>query len=142
MSDRQAALVLEDGTVFVGRSFGADVDVDGEVVFCTAMTGYQEICTDPSYRGQMVVLTHPQVGVSHSAEESARPLLTALLVRELADYSHHWESHEDLSTYLPLERAGPRRDRHPGAHLLSPLARRPPGGPPAGRPLRLHRRRP
>jgi len=103
VSGRQAALVLEDGTVFVGRSFGAEVDVDGEVVFCTAMTGYQEICTDPSYRGQMVVLTHPQVGnygVAHSAEESARPLLTALLVRELADYPHHWESHEDLSAYL------------------------------------------
>lgn len=103
MSERQAALVLEDGTVFLGRSFGAQADVDGEVVFCTAMTGYQEICTDPSYRGQMVVLTHPQVGnygVSYSAEESARPLLTALLVRELADYPHHWESHEDLSAYL------------------------------------------
>jgi len=103
VSDRQAALVLEDGTVFVGRAFGAEVDVDGEVVFCTAMTGYQEICTDPSYRGQMVVLTHPQVGnygVSQSAAESARPLLTALLIRELADLPNHWESHEDLSTYL------------------------------------------
>jgi carbamoyl-phosphate synthase small subunit len=103
VTDRQAALVLEDGTIFVGRSFGAEVDVDGEVVFNTGMTGYQEICTDPSYRGQMVVLTHPQVGnygVSKSAAEASRPLLTALLVRELADYPHHWESHEDLSTYL------------------------------------------
>jgi carbamoyl-phosphate synthase small subunit len=103
VSGRQAALALEDGTVFVGQSFGAEVDVDGEVVFNTGMTGYQEICTDPSYRGQMVVLTHPQVGnygVSRSAAESARPLLTALLVRELADFPNHWESHEDLSTYL------------------------------------------
>jgi carbamoyl-phosphate synthase small subunit len=103
VSDRQAALVLEDGAVFVGRAFGAAADVDGEVVFNTGMTGYQEICTDPSYRGQMVVLTHPQVGnygVSRSAAESARPLLTALLVRELADFPNHWESHEDLSTYL------------------------------------------
>ncbi len=103
MSAREAALALEDGSVFVGRSFGADVDVDGEVVFNTGMTGYQEICTDPSYRGQMVVLTHPQVGnygVSKSAAEASRPLLTALLIRELADYPHHWESHEDLSTYL------------------------------------------
>jgi carbamoyl-phosphate synthase small subunit len=103
MSRRQAALALEDGTIFVGQSFGAEVDVDGEVVFNTGMTGYQEICTDPSYRGQMVVLTHPQVGnygVSRSAAESARPLLTALLVRELADFPNHWESHEDLSTYL------------------------------------------
>jgi carbamoyl-phosphate synthase small subunit len=103
VSGRQAALVLEDGTVFVGHSFGAEVDVDGEVVFNTGMTGYQEICTDPSYRGQMVVLTHPQVGnygISRSAAESARPLLTALLVRELADLPNHWESHEDLGTYL------------------------------------------
>src|SRR4051794_20995595 len=103
MSERQAALVLEDGTVFLGRGFGAEVDVDGEGVFNTGMTGYQEICTDPSYRGQMEVLTHPQVGnygVSRVAAEAARPLLTALLVRELADFAYHWESHEDLSTYL------------------------------------------
>lgn len=103
MSDRQAALVLEDGSVFVGRAFGAATDVDGEVVFCTAMTGYQEICTDPSYRAQMVVLTHPQIGnygVSDSAAEASRPLLTALLVRELADLPNHWESHEDLGSYL------------------------------------------
>jgi len=103
VSDRQAALVLEDGAAFVGRAFGAEVDVDGEVVFNTGMTGYQEICTDPSYRGQMVVLTHPQVGnygISKAAAESARPLLTALLIRELADFPNHWDSHEDLSTYL------------------------------------------
>ncbi|MFN8634609.1 MAG: glutamine-hydrolyzing carbamoyl-phosphate synthase small subunit [Chloroflexota bacterium] len=100
---RETALVLEDGTVFVGRGFGAAVDVDGEVVFNTGMTGYQEICTDPSYRGQMVVLTHPQVGnygISKAAAESSRPLLTALLVRELADLPNHWDSYEDLSAYL------------------------------------------
>jgi carbamoyl-phosphate synthase small subunit len=103
VSGREAALVLEDGSVFLGQSFGAEADVDGEVVFNTGMTGYQEICTDPSYRGQMVVLTHPQVGnygISHAAEEAAHPLLTALLVRELADFPNHWESHEDLSAYL------------------------------------------
>jgi carbamoyl-phosphate synthase small subunit len=103
VSGRQAALVLEDGTVFIGRAFGAEVDVDGEVVFNTGMTGYQEICTDPSYRGQMVVLTHPQVGnygISKAAAESSRPLLTALLVRELADFPNHWDSYEGLSTYL------------------------------------------
>ena len=103
MSGRPTALVLEDGSAFVGRSFGADADVEGEVVFNTGMTGYQEICTDPSYRGQMVVLTHPQVGnygVSASASESATPLLTALIVRELADLPNHWESDQDLSSYL------------------------------------------
>jgi carbamoyl-phosphate synthase small subunit len=103
VSGCEAALVLEDGTVFVGRAFGAAADVDGEVVFNTGMTGYQEICTDPSYRGQMVVLTHPQVGnygVSTSAAESAAPPLTALIVRELADFPNHWESTDDLSGYL------------------------------------------
>jgi len=103
VSTREAALALEDGTVFIGRSFGAEVDVDGEVVFNTGMTGYQEICTDPSYRGQMVALTHPQVGnygISFAAEEAAQPLLTALLVRELADFPNHWDSHDGLSDYL------------------------------------------
>ena len=142
MSDRQAALVLEDGTVFVGRSFGADVDVDGEVVFCTAMTGYQEICTDPSYRGQMVVLTHPQVGnygVSHAAAESARPLLTALLVRELADFPTTGRA-TNLST-AALGRARPRRDRHP-ALTRCLRSRGASGGLAPGRAARLHRRRP
>ncbi|MCC6177798.1 MAG: glutamine-hydrolyzing carbamoyl-phosphate synthase small subunit [Chloroflexi bacterium] len=103
MSERQAALVLEDGSAFVGRSFGAGVGADGEVVFNTGMTGYQEICTDASYRGQMVVLTHPQVGnygISKTAAEASHPLLAALLVRELADFPNHWESEEDLGHYL------------------------------------------
>ena len=98
-----AALVLEDGSAFVGRPFGAVVDADGEVVFNTGMTGYQEICTDASYRGQMVVLTHPQVGnygVSQTASEAERPTLSALLVRELADFPNHWESQGDLDAYL------------------------------------------
>jgi carbamoyl-phosphate synthase small subunit len=103
MSESYAALVLEDGGAFVGRPFGAEVDADGEVVFNTGMTGYQEICTDASYRGQMVVLTHPQVGnygVSGTAAEAERPTLTALLVRELADFPNHWESQGDLDAYL------------------------------------------
>ena len=58
----EAALALEDGSVFVGQAFGADVDVAAEVVFNTGITGYQEVATDPSYRGQMVVMTHPQIG--------------------------------------------------------------------------------
>jgi carbamoyl-phosphate synthase small subunit len=103
MSEREAALALEDGCVFVGRPFGADVDAEGEVVFNTGMTGYQEICTDASYRGQLVVLTHPQVGnygVSPSAQEAVRPWLAALLVRELADRPHHWASEQTLDGYL------------------------------------------
>ncbi len=58
----QAILALEDGTVFEGKSFGAPTDRTGEVVFNTAITGYQEIFTDPSYAGQIVVLTNPQIG--------------------------------------------------------------------------------
>jgi carbamoyl-phosphate synthase small subunit len=103
VSERFAALALEDGTVFVGQPFGAPVDAEGEVVFNTGMTGYQEICTDPSYRGQLVVLTHPQVGnygVSRSAEEAARPWLAALLIRELAEVPKHWESEGSLDVYL------------------------------------------
>src|SRR3979411_1715335 len=100
---RQAALALEDGSVFVGEAFGAPVDVAAEVVFNTGMTGYQEVTTDPSYRGQMVVMTHPQIGnygVAHSADESVRPWVSALIVRELADFSHHWESHGRLEDFL------------------------------------------
>src|SRR5579863_1255465 len=58
----EAALALEDGSVFIGESFGARTDVAAEVVFNTGITGYQEVTTDPSYRGQMVVMTHPQIG--------------------------------------------------------------------------------
>jgi carbamoyl-phosphate synthase small subunit len=103
VSEREAALALEDGSVFVGRPFGADAPAEGEVVFNTAMTGYQEICTDASYRGQLVVLTHPQVGnygVSSVAQEAERPWVAALLVRELAQRPHHWASEETLDGYL------------------------------------------
>src|SRR5579884_567444 len=85
VAHREAALALEDGSVFVGEPFGAQTDVAAEVVFNTGMTGYQEVTTDPSYRGQMVVMTHPQIGnygVSDFAEESVRPWVSALIVRE------------------------------------------------------------
>jgi carbamoyl-phosphate synthase small subunit len=99
----EAALALEDGSVFIGESFGAAVEVAAEVVFNTGITGYQEVATDPSYRGQMVVMTHPQIGnygVSTAAEESVRPWVSGLIVRELADYPHHWESHARLEQFL------------------------------------------
>ena len=89
----EAALALEDGSVFVGEPFGADTDVAAEVVFNTGITGYQEVVTDPSYRGQMVVMTHPQIGnygVADSGDESVHPWVSALIVRELADHPHHW----------------------------------------------------
>jgi carbamoyl-phosphate synthase small subunit len=99
----EAALALEDGSVFVGEPFGAAVDVAAEVVFNTGITGYQEVTTDPSYRGQMVVMTHPQIGnygIAASGDESVRPWVSALIVRELAAHPHHWESHMRLEDFL------------------------------------------
>ena len=96
-------LVLEDGTVYPGTTFGAPVEAAAEVVFNTGITGYQEIATDPSYRGQMVVLTHPQIGnygVNAAVAESTRPWVAALIVREFARVPHHWRSVESLEDYL------------------------------------------
>lgn len=100
---REAALVLEDGSVFLGQHFGAETEAEAEVVFNTGMTGYLEVCTDPSYRGQMVVMCHPQIGnygVAVSHRESIRPWVAALIVREIAEKPNHWEACCDLPTYL------------------------------------------
>jgi carbamoyl-phosphate synthase small subunit len=106
-AQRIAVLVLEDGAVFYGRPFGAIDALEngrrGEVVFATGMTGYQEICTDPSYRGQMVVLTYPLVGnygVASEDVESRRPWLSALIVREACDEFSNWRAQESLDDYL------------------------------------------
>ena len=99
----EAALALEDGSVYIGESFGAPVEVAAEVVFNTGITGYQEVTTDPSYRGQMVVMTHPQIGnygVSRASDESVRPWVSALIVRELAEFPHHWASETRLEDFL------------------------------------------
>jgi carbamoyl-phosphate synthase small subunit len=99
----EAALALEDGSVFIGEPFGASADVAAEVVFNTGITGYQEVTTDPSYRGQMVVMTHPQIGnygIAASGDESVRPWVSALIVRELAAHAHHWESRTRLEDFL------------------------------------------
>ncbi len=80
----QAILALEDGRIFRGRAFGAPVERVGEVVFNTSLTGYQEIFTDPSYAGQIVVLTNPHIGnygTSPSDAESARPYIEGLVVQ-------------------------------------------------------------
>jgi carbamoyl-phosphate synthase small subunit len=82
-----ATLALEDGTVFEGQSFGALKDTTGEVVFNTAITGYQEIFTDPSYSGQIVVLTNPQIGnygANEYDQEAAKPHIEGLIVREFS----------------------------------------------------------
>jgi len=98
-----AALVLADGTVFRGRSIGASGASAGEVVFNTAMTGYQEILTDPSYCRQIVTLTYPHIGntgVNPEDEEAARCHAAGLVVRDLPAQLSNWRSREDLSSYL------------------------------------------
>ncbi len=99
----QAMLALEDGTIFEGRSFGAPKDSLGEVVFNTAITGYQEIFTDPSYSGQIVVLTNPQIGnygANDDDLESARPYIEGLIVRELSSIASNWRSEEKAEKFL------------------------------------------
>ena len=98
-----ATLALEDGTVFEGLGFGALKDAVGEVVFNTALTGYQEIFTDPSYSGQIVVLTNPQIGNYGSNdydEESSRPRIEGLIVREFSSVASNWRSGERAESYL------------------------------------------
>lgn len=99
----QAALVLADGEVFLGRSIGATGMVTAEVVFNTAMTGYQEILTDPSYTGQIVTLTYPHIGntgVNSQDEESARVCAAGLIIRAESPVVSNFRSRGDLSTYL------------------------------------------
>ena len=99
----QAILALEDGTVFEGKSFGAPRDRSGEVVFNTAITGYQEIFTDPSYSGQIVVLTNPQIGnygANEYDQEAARPHIEGLVVREFSPIASNWRSQENAEQFL------------------------------------------
>src|SRR5579862_2979485 len=98
-----AILALEDGTVFEGRSFGAPTERAGEVVFNTAITGYQEIFTYPSYTGQIVILTNPQIGnygTSASDNEAAKPYIEGLVVREFSSVTSNWRSDEEARTFL------------------------------------------
>jgi carbamoyl-phosphate synthase small subunit len=94
---------LEDGTVFEGRSFGAPTERSGEVVFNTALTGYQEVFTDPSYSGQIVILTNPQIGnygTSREDNESAHPYIEGLVVREFSAISSNWRSDAEAGAFL------------------------------------------
>jgi carbamoyl-phosphate synthase small subunit len=100
---KPAKLALEDGTVFTGTSIGADGEVDGEVCFNTSMTGYQEILTDPSYRGQIVTMTYPQIGnygVNAEDVESGRPQLAGFVVREHSRTQSNFRAEQSLSEYL------------------------------------------
>ena len=98
-----AILVLADGTVFRGRSIGAEGVTIGEVVFNTAMTGYQEILTDPSYCAQIVTLTYPHIGntgTNEEDEEAARVFAAGLVIRDLPLLVSSWRSQQSLSDYL------------------------------------------
>ncbi len=101
--DSTAILALADGSVFHGRSIGIAGRSVGEVVFNTAMTGYQEILTDPSYARQIVTLTHPHignVGVNHEDEESARVHAAGLIVRDVPLRMSNWRAEKSLPVYL------------------------------------------
>jgi len=98
-----AKLALEDGTVFTGTSFGAAAEVDGEVCFNTSMTGYQEILTDPSYRGQIVCMTYPEIGnygVNLEDVESPKPQLAGFIVRQWSRRESNFRSSGRLDEYL------------------------------------------
>jgi carbamoyl-phosphate synthase small subunit len=99
----QAILALEDGRIFRGRGFGAKAECYGEVVFNTSMSGYQEIFTDPSYAGQIVVLTNPQIGnygTTPADAESTRPFIEGLVTREFSPVSSNWRSTQVADEYL------------------------------------------
>src|SRR5262245_55632267 len=103
MPEVTAKLALEDGTVYTGRSFGAQGETFGEVVFNTSMTGYQEVLTDPSYKGQIVTMTYPLIGnygVNTEDMESRRPQVEGFLVRELSRLPSNFRSHGALADYL------------------------------------------
>src|SRR5690349_24295715 len=98
-----ALLALEDGRTFRGRSWAAEGEVCGEMVFNTSMTGYQEVLTDPSYAGQIVCMTYPLIGnygVNASDAESTRPWVEGFVVREASRITSSWRAEESLESYL------------------------------------------
>ena len=99
----QAILALEDGRVFRGKGYGAKGECSGEVVFNTSITGYQEIFTDPSYAGQIVVLTNPEIGnygTNPEDNEAVRPYIEGLIVREFSKVSSNWRSQQVTDEFM------------------------------------------
>ena len=100
---RRVTLCLEDGTCFEGLPFGAEEEALGEVVFNTSMTGYQEVLTDPSYAGQIVVMTQPEIGnygTNRDDQESARTFVEGFVVRECSPIFSNWRGEQTLDDYL------------------------------------------
>lgn len=99
----KATLLLEDGTIYEGQSFGAEGTSFGELVFNTSMTGYQEILTDPSYAGQAIVMTYPEIGnygINSDDFESEKPAAKGLIVKSCCEKDSHYKSQETISQYL------------------------------------------
>lgn len=99
----KAILALADGKIFEGEAFGASGEVEGEIVFNTSMSGYQEVLTDPSYCGQMVVMTYPLIGnygVNSEDFESERPFLKGFIIKELSGIPSNWRSEGTLDQFL------------------------------------------
>ena len=99
----QAILALEDGRIFRGQGHGHPGECQGEVVFNTSLTGYQEIATDPSYAGQIVVLTNPQIGnygTNRADNEASKPYIEGLIVREFSTISSNWRSEQVADEYM------------------------------------------
>jgi len=99
----QALLALEDGRIFRGEGYGHPGECQGEVVFNTSLTGYQEIATDPSYAGQIVVLTNPQIGnygTNQADNEASKPYIEGLIVREFSPISSNWRSEQVTDEYM------------------------------------------
>ena len=99
----KALLVLADGTVFEGNAFGAEGEALGEIVFNTSLTGYQEILTDPSYKGQIVTMTYPEIGnVGVNAEdvEARRPFVEGFIVKEYWERPSNWRAQKSLAAYM------------------------------------------
>jgi carbamoyl-phosphate synthase small subunit len=100
---QKAMLALEDGTVFEGWAIGYPGEITGELVFNTSMTGYQEILTDPSYKGQVVVMTYPLIGnygINEEDIESSGPKAEGFVIREASPVFSNWRGHQSLSDYL------------------------------------------
>jgi carbamoyl-phosphate synthase small subunit len=98
-----AALALADGRVFRGRGFGARIDGAGEAVFTTTMTGYQEVCTDPSFKGQLVCMTYPMIGnygIAEGDDESRQAWIAGLIVREHCNEPSNWRNSGSIDAYL------------------------------------------
>lgn len=103
MKTAKALIALEDGTVFEGRSCGIEGEREGEIVFNTSMTGYQEIMTDPSYKGQIVTMTYPLIGnygINEDDIESTSPKIEGFIIRELSKIASNHRSQENIGNYL------------------------------------------